>query len=106
MFTLEIGGKAIAVVDADEARARAVFESDVFKQDLTVMTSQRTPLWDGTAPLNVRPASQQERAASETLGPDPDEFDDEEDDGLYVVFLVPIDHDHEDVSGVPPKLQS
>jgi hypothetical protein len=108
MFTLEIGGNPIAITDADEAQARAIFESDAFKQDLAAMTSEGTPLWDGRAPLNVRPASQEEVAAFEApdLNVD-DDFDDEgEDDGLFVTFLVPIDHDHEDVAAIPPELQS
>jgi hypothetical protein len=45
MFTLEIGGKPVAITDADEAQARAIFESDEFKQDLTVMTTEGIPLW-------------------------------------------------------------
>ena len=108
MFTLEIAGRPVAITDADEAQARAIFESDEFKQDLTVMTSEGTPLWDGRADLNVRAASQEEIAAFQVpdLGID-DDFDDEDDeDGLFVTFLVPIDHDHEETSGIPPQLQS
>jgi len=109
MFTLEIGSTAIAITDADEAKARAIFESDEFKQDLTAMTSDGTPLWDGRTPLNIRPASQQEVTAFEAPDQDLDEdedFDDEADDGLFVTFLVPIDHDHEETSAIPPELQS
>jgi hypothetical protein len=107
MFTLEIGGKPVAITDADEAQARAIFESDEFKQDLTVMTTEGTPLWDGQAPLNVRSASQEETAAFEVADLDlDDDAEDEEDDGLFVTFLVPIDHDHEDTSAIPPQLQS
>jgi hypothetical protein len=108
MFTLEIADRPVAVTDADEAQARDIFESDEFKQDLTVMTSQGTPLWDGQSPLNVRIASQEEIAAFQIpdLGTD-DGLDDEEDeDGLFVTFLVPIDHDHEETSAIPPQLQS
>jgi hypothetical protein len=106
MFTLEIGGKPIAITDADEALARGIFESDEFKQDLTAMTSDGTPLWDGRAPLNVRTASQEETAAFEAPGLDDDYDDEEDEDGLFVTFLVPVDHDHEDISAVPPQLQS
>ena len=104
MFTLEIAGMPIAITDADEAEARDIFDSDEFKQDLTAMTSKGTPLWDGRAPLTIRPASEQEVAAFEA--PELDVDDDQEGDGLYVTFLVPIDHDHEDLSAVPPELQS
>ncbi len=108
MFILETGGKPIAITDADEAQARAIFESDEFKQDLSAMTSEGVPLWDGRVPLTIRPASQKETAAFEAPDMDvDDDIDTEEDDeGLFVTFLVPIDHDHEDVSTIPPHLQS
>jgi len=107
MFTLEIGGKPIAITDAEEVQARDIFESDEFRQDLTAMTSEGTPLWDGRAPLTVRPASPEEVAIFEAPDADADDFDDEaEDDGLFVTFLVPIDHDHEATSAIPPELQS
>ncbi|MXQ14797.1 hypothetical protein [Microvirga makkahensis] len=105
MFTLEIGSKPVAITDADEAQARAIFESDEFKNDLTVMTSEGAPLWDGRMPLKVRPASEQEIAAFEAPDLD-DDLDDQNGDGLFVTFLVPIDHDHEEVSAIPPQLQS
>ncbi len=111
MFTLAIGGKPVAITDAEEVQARDIFESDEFKQDLTVMTSEGTPLWDERAPLNVRPASEQEITAFEApdqeLDEDFDDVDDEdEDEGLFVTFLVPIDHDHEETSAIPRPLQS
>jgi hypothetical protein len=105
MFTLEIDGKPVAITDADEAQARAIFESDEFRQDLTLMTHQGAPLWDGRAPLDIRPASAQEVAAFEAPDLDADDVDDE-DDSLFVTFLVPIDHDHEETSAIPPQLQS
>ena len=107
MFTLEIGSRPVAITDAEEVQARDIFESDEFKQDLTVMTSEGTPLWDGRTPLNVRPASQEEVAAFEAPDFDVDDDDEEEDgDGAFVTFLVPIDHDHEETSAIPPQLQS
>jgi hypothetical protein len=105
MFTLEIAGMPIAITDADEAEARDIFESDEFKQDLTALTSEGIPLWDGQAPLNIRAASREEITAFKA--PDQDLDDDaDEDEGLFVTFLVPIDHDHEETSAVPRKLQS
>jgi hypothetical protein len=106
MFTLEIGDKPIAATDADEGQARAIFESDEFKQDLTALTSDGVPLWDRQAPLTIRAASAEEIAAFEA--PDMDLDDDvdpeeEDEDGLFVTFLVPIDHDHEDVSTTSTK---
>jgi hypothetical protein len=107
MFTLEIGSRPVAITDAEEAQARDIFESDEFKQDLTILTSEGTPLWDGRTPLNVRPASQEEVAAFEAPDFDVDDDDGEEDgDGVSVTFLVPIDHDHEETPAIPPQLQS
>ncbi len=108
MFTLEIGGKPIAITDAEEAQARDIFESDEFKQDLTAMTCEGAPLWDGQAPLTIRPATQQEVAAFEAPEFDVDDEDEDEDDGdgVFVTFLVPVDHDHEEMSAIPPELQS
>ena len=108
MFTLEIDSRPIAITDAEEAQARDIFESDEFKQDLTAMTSDGTPLWDGQASLIIRPASDQEVAAFEVpeFDVDDDDEEDAEDDGVFVTFLVPIDHNHEEIVAIPPQLQS
>jgi hypothetical protein len=108
MFTLEIDGRSIAITDAEEAQARDIFQSDEFRQDLTVMTSDGKPLWDGQAPLTIRPASKQEVAAFAAPEFDVDDDDEDEDDGdgMFVTFLVTIDHDHEDIAAIPPELQS
>ena len=104
MFTLEIDGRPIAITDAEEVQARDIFQSDEFRQDLAVMTSEGTPLWNGQAPLTIRPASEQEIAAFEAPEFDVDDDEDEEDgDGVFVTFLVPIDHDPAEVSAVSPS---
>lgn len=106
MFTLEIDGRPIAITDADEAQAWAIFESDEFKQDLTVLTSDGEPLWDGKARLSIRPSSDEEIASFEAPVLDAaDDLDEDEEDSLSVTFLVPIDHDHGDMSAVPPELR-
>ena len=96
MFTLEIGGKAIAVTDAEEAEARELFESEEFRDDLKAMESDGAPLWDGKAPLTVRAASDEERADFEEMEEDEDE--DDEEDGSLIVFLVPIDTDEDEAA--------
>ncbi|MXQ12317.1 hypothetical protein [Microvirga makkahensis] len=108
MFTLEVDGRPIAITDAEEPQARDIFESDEFKQDLTAMTSGGTPLWDGQASLTIRPASEQEVAAfaAPEFDVDADDEDEDDGDGMFVTFLVPIDHDHEDIAAIPPELQS
>ena len=104
MFTVEIGGSPIAITNADEAQARDVFESEEFKQDLMAMTSDGAPLWDGRTPLTVRPAFRHEVGLFEAPDLDVDDFYDEaQDDGVFVTFLVPIDHNHEEISAVAPS---
>lgn len=97
MFTLEIGGKAVAVTDADEDEARALMESEEFKADLKALEGEDgTPLWDGRAALRVRAASEDEISefedASEPSEGDlgDNDNDDDDEDGPLIVFLVPI----------------
>jgi hypothetical protein len=106
MFTLEIDGTAIAVINGDEATARDLFTCDGFKEDIRTLTVDGNPIWNGTSELKVRPASQDEIdefdeaiAADQGEGdfePDPqhanqgDGADDEEDEA-DIVFLVDID---------------
>ena len=96
MITLEIAGKAVAVTNADGDQARELFLSESFKDDLKSFKSEGRPLWDGSADLTTRPASEDEiDAFQEVLDEEDDvEQDDEDyDDDLDidVVFLVSID---------------
>ena len=111
MFTLEIEGKAVAVINGDEETARDLFTCDGFKEDIQKMTSDGAPLWNGTSELKIRAASEDEieifeDALAEDDGEgdfedDPrhttaaddtttDEGEDEEDEA-DIVFLVDID---------------
>ncbi len=105
MLTIEIGGIPIAVTNVEEAQAREVFESAEFKCDLMIMNSDGTPLWDGKAPLTVRSAFRHEVALIETADEEPDMDDEAGADFVFVTFLMPIDHDHEEVSAIWPQLQ-
>ncbi len=60
MFTLEIDGTAIAVINGDEATARDLFTCDGFKEDIRTLTVDGKPIWNGTSALEVRPARQDE----------------------------------------------
>ena len=92
MFTLEIADKAVAITDADEEQARDLFESQDFKDDLRSMESEGRPLWDGAAALHVRPSTEGEiDAFDEILNEDEGDASDEE-DGINVLFLVPVDN--------------
>ncbi|WP_232630738.1 hypothetical protein [Methylobacterium sp. Leaf118] len=113
MFTLEIDGTAVAVINGDEATARDLFTCDGFKEDIRSLTVDGTPIWNGTSELKVRPASQDEidefdeaLAADQGEGdfePDPkhasandDDADDGEEDEADIVFLVDIDDEDDD----------
>ena len=96
MVTLDIAGKAVAVTNADGEEARELFLSESFKQDLTSFKSEGRPLWDGSAALKVRPASEDEidafnEALDEEDEIDEDDEDDDDDLDIDVVFLVSID---------------
>ena len=105
MFTLEIKGKAIAVIDSDEERARDLADDDAFQDDLRSMESNGEKLWNGSDELVIRPASESEIEASEAAM---DDWDEEEEDGedqvedeepgsdIALVFLVPLDEDFEE----------
>jgi hypothetical protein len=104
MFTLEIEGTAVAVINSDEASAKDLFTCDGFKEDIRTMTSGGKPLWNGTSALTVRPSKEDEieifeDAVAEDDGEgdfvdepgyeDTDSSDDE--DEADIVFLVDID---------------
>jgi hypothetical protein len=63
MFTLEIGGRPVAVIAADEDVARRFLEGERFKRDMTRWLIDGRPVWDGRAPFRTRPASKAEIAA-------------------------------------------
>ena len=93
MVTLEIDGKAVAVTNADETQARELFLSESFKDDLKSFKSESRSLWDGSATLATRPASEDEIDAFYEALDEEDEVDEDDDDDLDidVVFLVSID---------------
>ena len=104
MFTLEIDGVAVAVINSDEATAQDLFTCDGFKDDIRTMTSEGTPLWNGTSALTVRAATEDEvEIFEDALADDDGEGDfaddphhadaegDEEDDEADIVFLLDID---------------
>jgi hypothetical protein len=90
MYTLEISGRAIAVTDGNEGRAHNLFGSEVFRNDLRGLESNGEPLWDGSSPLTVRPASSREQAAFERAMSDSDDRS-AVDKRVSVLFLVRLD---------------
>jgi hypothetical protein len=92
MFTLEIKGRPIAVIVADEANARDLIEDEDFKEDLQSLDSDGEPIWDGSAPLSIRAASPDEIEAAKASSDE----DDEDEGELAVVFIVPLDEDDDE----------
>jgi hypothetical protein len=93
MFTLEVNGTPIAVTKGNEGEARAVFEDAAFRQKLHGLESDGKPLWNGSDPLLLRPATRSELRAlveyADKLG-----LDDEE-EGEIVLYLQPVDSPEE-----------
>ncbi len=89
MFTLTISDKPVAITNADEEEARELLMSEDFKEDLKVLESDGAPLWDGFASLNVRAATDEEKAEFEDADFD-EEDDDDEEEGPYIMFLVDV----------------
>jgi hypothetical protein len=108
MFTLEIDGTAVAVINSDEASAKDLFTCEGFKEDIRTMTSEGKPLWNGTSALKVRAATEDEiEIFEDALAEDDGEGDFTEDprhadaasddeDEADIVFLVDIDEDEDE----------
>ena len=115
MFTLEIDGVAIAVINGSEEVANDLFTCDGFKDDIQTMKSDGKVLWNGTSPLKVRAATEEEieifedalaeddseedepfepdARHAETASNDDEEEDEDGEDDADIVFLVDIDED-------------
>ncbi|MBO1076880.1 hypothetical protein [Roseomonas marmotae] len=97
MFTLEIGGQPTAIMNVEEEDARAILESEGFKADLMRLRTDNAPLWDGQAPLNLRPSNEEEIAEFEESEEDEEEEEEEEDeDAATILFLVPLDEEEDE----------
>lgn len=98
MYILEIAGKAIAITNADQDQAHELFMSEDFKDDLKSFSSEGKPLWDGSSPLTIRRATDDEIEAFDEAMEDDEDFDDEDDeeDGIDVMFLALIDEMDDD----------
>src|SRR4029453_19177629 len=98
MVTLEIDGKAVAVTNADEEQARELFLSESFKDDLKSFKSESRSLWDGSATLATRPASEDEIDAFYEALDEEDEVDENDEDSdhdldidaVFRVFITEI----------------
>ncbi|WP_191059756.1 hypothetical protein [Geminicoccus harenae] len=98
MYTLEIAGRPVAVVDVPTRdEAEAWLNDEAFQEDLMVLEHEGQPLWDGQAELRLRAATDEERSVFEDSMGDNDPGDD--DDGeAFVVFLVDVTDPADDLS--------
>jgi hypothetical protein len=95
MFTLEISGRPVAMIEADHSEAREFFEAEAFKHDMQRWLSDGKPLWDGRAEFKIRPSSDEEIA--HFRGPDPYPPHGSEDDQGPVVMLLVDANDPDDL---------
>ena len=95
MFTLEIGGRPVAITDAGEQEAHRVFDGEQFKHDMQRWRTDGGPVWDGKAAMKVRAATKDE--ISQVSGPDPfPRHGSEDDHGPTIMFLIDA-HDPDDL---------
>jgi hypothetical protein len=94
MFTLEIGGKPVAMIHANKTQALAFLEAEFFKRDMQRWLTNGKPIWDGEAEFNVRPSSAEEIAHFK--GPDPYPPHGASEDDPVVVLLIDA-YDPDDV---------
>ncbi len=97
IFVLEIKGAAILAFEADnpdDARAYAANADE--REDLTQLTSNGAPLWNGSDEISVRPASDAEAAQFEEQRGEDWSHEPHADPEDFVVYLVPLDEPEED----------
>jgi|EndMetStandDraft_5_1072996.scaffolds.fasta_scaffold1334820_2 hypothetical protein len=88
VFTLDVDGKPTLSFEAMSAReANELIREQWFRSDLRALTSDGSPLWDGTAPLRSRPAGPDEAERYQDLAA---EAADSAGD-ILLAFLVTLD---------------
>jgi hypothetical protein len=106
-FVAVIGGEAIMAFraeDEEEAYAKVQDENEGICLGLNggtgVLRADGRPLWDGEAPIAVRPASDAEhevwRRTSKSLHDDGDDYADDDEIAAYLVPLRSSDEDDDD----------
>ena len=97
IFVLEIKGTAVLAFEADNMDdARAYAESAAEEEDLTELTSNGAPLWNGTDAIAVRPATDAERDLFEESREEDWEDEPHADGEDFIVYLVPLDEPEEE----------
>jgi hypothetical protein len=97
IFVLEIKGTAVLAFEADDLDdARAFAEDTDEHEDLTELTSNGAPLWNGKDDIGVRPATQDEADLFEEERGEDWEEEPHSDAEDFIVYLVPLDEPDED----------
>jgi hypothetical protein len=97
IFVLEIKGAAILVFEADNPDdARAYSGSAEMRDELTELTSNGVPLWNGKDAINVRSASEAETDLFEKQREEDWEEEPHADPEDFAVYLVPLDEPEDD----------
>lgn len=97
IFVLEAGKTAILAFEADTLEdARAYIGGAEVHEDLTELTSNGAPLWNGKDALNVRAATEAEEDLFEEQRGEDWEEEPHADPEDFVVFLVPLDEPEDD----------
>ena len=92
IFVLEIKGMAILAFEADDdEEARAYAQSAGEEQDLTELTSNGAPLWNGTDAIGLRTATEAEAQLFEESREEDWEDEPHADAEDFLVYLVPLD---------------
>ncbi|SRR5271166_6600012 len=93
MYTLEIEGQPVAIINSSEEEAREIFSSKYFKDDLLCLDKDDgSPLWNGASQLFVRRAFDEEVAKFEVafVKAIKDGSADRDDEDGYLTFLTPV----------------
>jgi hypothetical protein len=97
IFVLEIKGTAILAFDADDVdEANAYAASAAEHEDLTELTSDGAPLWNGKDAITVRAATPAEADLFEEQRGEDWEEEPHADEDDFIVYLVPLDEPDED----------
>jgi hypothetical protein len=99
VYVAEVAGRAVAAFEVlDDEEAADFLADDELLEDLTILTSDGLPLWDGEAEIGFRAATEEEAAAWEEDFLSAVESGETEPEARadWLVFLVPIDEPPED----------
>ena len=97
IFVLEINGTAILAFEADDAdEANTYAASTEEHEDLTELTSNGAPLWNGKDTITMRPATEAEANLFEEQREEDWEEEPHADSDDFIVYLVPLDEMEED----------